>query len=641
MGLHTLLHRRGAVYYFRQRIPLELIPCVGKKELRISLGTSNANEALKRLKLLSAKLVEQFDAVRAGNINVLQLDSPGQSHTRHYMAESASSQQSTGVPPVIRLSKVFDEWKQSHVVADNPKPAKTYGEWMLAVRQFTELNGDLPISAYTKEHVKRYKNVLAQLPKHLPASIREQSFAVIAEMARKGELVGDRLSPSTINKRLIALSSLFKYAEENDYVERSPVKGQLLPKTSHNREKPRIEYTPEDLTIIFHAPIYMGCHRYFRLRQGTEIIKDAMYWMPLLGLFTGAREDELLQLSPSDIHFEEEGKIWYIDINVEGGKKVKSSSAIRQIPIHNELIRCGFLDYIESMRAKYSKRIFPEIPLGVGGSFSEVFSKQYNRYVDKIGVTDKRKVYHSYRHGMTTKIAAIYPDNEGIQCRITGHTPARTSSIVIYGVRRLTTLNDIIQKVSFGVDLSHLHVDTKHPLNPSPATATPQQANIPVAEQKPPLNHMKCIWLPEAYNRIGKAWFKDKWHEYEYCIKLENKYWKYQHTKFSNTHKGKPEAKPIRVTTMHKPDLHLATEEEWDMHGQIYNYLSKVLGLEQVRKLVKIEGMTPKEMPQKFFETIKFYPHHIIESRVIDENTLYEVLIDPVSLGRVIQSDLS
>lgn len=54
MGLQTLMHRRGAVYYYRQRIPLELIPCIGKTELRLSLATTDAKEAVKRLRILSA-----------------------------------------------------------------------------------------------------------------------------------------------------------------------------------------------------------------------------------------------------------------------------------------------------------------------------------------------------------------------------------------------------------------------------------------------------------------------------------------------------------------------------------------------------------------------------------------------------------
>ena len=44
---HTRLMRRGAVYYFRCKIPADLVDHYGKKEILESLRTRDATEALR------------------------------------------------------------------------------------------------------------------------------------------------------------------------------------------------------------------------------------------------------------------------------------------------------------------------------------------------------------------------------------------------------------------------------------------------------------------------------------------------------------------------------------------------------------------------------------------------------------------
>lgn len=188
MGLHTLLHRRGAIYYFRQRIPLELIPCVGKAELRFSLATADAKIALKRLKIISAQLSEQFDSLRTGNISELQLDFLHQPHKKSLMSKAISAASAND----IRLDSLFAEWKQSHIDAGNSKSASTYSEWELAIRQFKELNGDLPVKTITKTHIKGFRTALLKIPGRHSS---DKTLPEIVDMVMRGELKGEKLSP--------------------------------------------------------------------------------------------------------------------------------------------------------------------------------------------------------------------------------------------------------------------------------------------------------------------------------------------------------------------------------------------------------------------------------------------------------------
>ena len=69
-------------------------------------------------------------------------------------------------------------------------------------------------------------------------------------------------------------------------------------------------------------------------------------------MYTGARVNELAQLSLTDII--EEGGIPAIIITAAGDdtKRIKSESSRRTILLHNDLLTLGFLVYVNNIREK-------------------------------------------------------------------------------------------------------------------------------------------------------------------------------------------------------------------------------------------------------------------------------------------------
>lgn len=61
---HTNLFRRNATYYLRRRVPSDVLDSFGKKELCYSLKTKDYQEALKRIRIESAKVESQFEEHR-------------------------------------------------------------------------------------------------------------------------------------------------------------------------------------------------------------------------------------------------------------------------------------------------------------------------------------------------------------------------------------------------------------------------------------------------------------------------------------------------------------------------------------------------------------------------------------------------
>ncbi len=64
MSGHTNLFRRGAVYYYRARVPNDIAKTYGKTEVKFSLNTKDHKEAIKCVRKESARIENQFEQHR-------------------------------------------------------------------------------------------------------------------------------------------------------------------------------------------------------------------------------------------------------------------------------------------------------------------------------------------------------------------------------------------------------------------------------------------------------------------------------------------------------------------------------------------------------------------------------------------------
>ena len=171
------------------------------------------------------------------------------------------------------------------------------------------------------------------------------------------------------------------------------------------------------------------------------VIRDALYWIPLLGYYSGARMGELVQLHVRDICTDE--PIPFIDItDAQSGevgsgseKHVKSMAGVRRVPIHPHLVELGFLDFIRK-RAKdprASKRLWFEIEYGRDLQASSPFSKRFARLMDSAGLVDPTLVFHSFRHSVEDALRnALQP--QYVIDRIVGHSDDAISAQYGQGV---------------------------------------------------------------------------------------------------------------------------------------------------------------------------------------------------------------
>ena len=59
----------------------------------------------------------------------------------------------------------------------------------------------------------------------------------------------------------------------------------------------------------------------------------------------------------------------------EAGRSVKTESSLRAVPVHPELVRIGFLEFVGHVRANggQAARLFPKLTPGSKGGFGEAF----------------------------------------------------------------------------------------------------------------------------------------------------------------------------------------------------------------------------------------------------------------------------
>jgi integrase len=256
---------------------------------------------------------------------------------------------------------------------DKQRTLKTFALILGESRALKELTQDIVENEYVAK-AKRIPQRLGNIYSHPPNRKNVEILSDHIDEILKIGITKDRISKSndTLNREFITIKMFLLWAEERSYVAKGL--GSFIPSMSANKGKKTANpsFTPEDLTLLFNSKHYV--HGSFK--------KPSDYWMPLLGLFTGCRGNELAFLFKEDIRKHPDNGIQYIyiRINPEIAKRAKSRNSVRSIPIHPQLKKLGFLKYVASL--KDGSRLFPELieDKRNKGDFYKKWGNSFNRH---------------------------------------------------------------------------------------------------------------------------------------------------------------------------------------------------------------------------------------------------------------------
>ena len=300
--------------------------------------------------------------------------------------------------PSILLSQGFSLYKKEQIREN--WGVRTAAQNEATFKQLVEIIGDMPITAVTKPIVRDYKQILLSYPANRHKGKRKERS--LEQLSEEGF---DSISLETVRNIMGRVSSFFNWLVKQGYREDNPFSG-VAPRRVHSARSERSPFTDDDLKLLFGTVVYTS----------KIYAHDWQYWLPLLGLYTGARIEELCQLKGQD--FKVIDGCHYISIHGEGDveNRVKTPSSIRKIPLHNELISLGLLDMVHKRPAGSFLFDLKRINTNLG----HMPSKWFGRYKASLGLPKGTKVFHSFRHTLRDKLTLSGVPNEHIR-EILGH----------------------------------------------------------------------------------------------------------------------------------------------------------------------------------------------------------------------------
>ncbi|WP_404355799.1 DUF6538 domain-containing protein [Methylotuvimicrobium sp. KM1] len=193
------------------------------------------------------------------------------------------------------------------------------------------------------------------------------------------------------------------------------------------------------------------------------------FWLPVVGLFTGARVSEICQINPQkDVILDDSG-VLYLSINNDGeGKSVKTAAGVRVVPVHSRLIELGFLDYVESVRKAGHTRLFPQWAQKKGAKAGDSAGHDFRRFLEDIGLRDSTKgraltgmhgfrktvLTHAYKGGFLGAILPIIGHENDVLDESGNKVPAVSLSYVDEDALKVPLADKAatIEKLSFDID---------------------------------------------------------------------------------------------------------------------------------------------------------------------------------------------
>lgn len=368
------------------------------------------------LRLVKAQ-IEATNTIKLRNQGTPSATPPAPSSLPSQRIESSSGWDS--------LDRLREYWEMQPAKSGNANKSRTAkAEAVTIIEKFYRMVGKIKPSEITKSH--------------------------IAEL--KDKMLAEGSSPATINKGRGILAAILATAVQNGKLDKNPCFG--MEKLKVPPKEIDSPYTIEELQTIFNSKIFTEGYR----PKGMS--GEAIYWMPLLALYSGARRNELGQLYIEDVANEDGIDFYMIKPDTKTGRTVKDNKR-RRVPIHPDLLKMGFLDYVAKVKSEGHEQLFPElIATSKDRKVSDNWGDIWSEYVrHDLGITRVPQPFHGFRHAFIEHGRRSRMDAE-LRRLIEAHA-VTTVEMKSYGnsLYPLEPLFDELKKLHFkGLDLSHLYV---------------------------------------------------------------------------------------------------------------------------------------------------------------------------------------
>lgn len=354
------------------------------------------------------------------------------------------------------IDRFLDEYPKT-------KSPSMYKKHIVALPMLREFVGDIPVTELRQAHINDFFTLLQRLPPRWKDQCRRLGLTIrkLAELDHP-----EKIAPKTFDDSYKAsirpfLDDAVTNWQDSGFPTTLSLKATKYKGERKEGEKKQRHFKQAELQRLFEG------NEMKSFASGSA--KSHCYLLPHIGLFTGARVNEICQLNPqTDILKDPETGIWYFWITEETegderiDKRTKNNESRRKVPIHSKLIELGILDYINVVKKQGAKMIFPAWKPSRGRASSEA-EKWFRKLITEAGLRDETKGarivgFHAFRHTLENKGENTKGLPWAIE-HITGHAiPGKSKVSKGYsGELDLKNKQEIIEAINF--DLKFLARD--------------------------------------------------------------------------------------------------------------------------------------------------------------------------------------